>query len=315
MNLLCCALAIVPLTFIAASTGRAQVTHDVTATSSVHVEIGKNKDGESVVVMVARNARFIPYVLYENDKHLPRLATVTTDVRTRTDAEGVDPASTIAVTVDDLSAKEPKRLAAFSDPGADGVVLGSRYFASTMPGCCDSPEVHRVRALETGVALFRSTGPGSAGSAAWAQAPNSHPDLVRWAAFNGEISEEKSKKGYLGTITYGGADGALSILEVRTKPGASNFDDLWEGLAHGAVLVWIDSKAPKDSGAPSSGEPDSPQQIWAVNNVSDPKQLGGFSLALVLDHKRLALIPIVGDRLVAGRATVARDFIVAAPSH
>lgn len=315
MNLLCRALAIVSLTLIASTTGHAQISHDASAASTVHVEIVKNKEGESVVAMTARNARFIPYVLYEDDQHLPRLATVTTDVRTRTDAEGVDPASTVAVTVDDLSGKEPKRLAAFSDPGADGAVLGSRYFVSTMPGCCDSPEIHRVRSLETGLALFRSTGPDPAGSSAWAEAPNSHPDLVRWAAFNGEISEEKSKKGYLGTIIYGGADGALSTLEVRTKPGASNYDDLWEGLAHGASLVWIDSKTPKDSGAPSSGAPDSPQQIWAVNNVSDPKQLGGFQLALVLNGKRLALIPIVGDRLMPGRATLGRDITVAPPSH
>ena len=39
-------------------------------------------------------------------------------VRTRTDAEGVDPASTVSVSVDDLSAVQPRRLAAFSDPGS-----------------------------------------------------------------------------------------------------------------------------------------------------------------------------------------------------
>ena len=44
-------------------------------------------------------------------------------MKTRTDAEGVDPGSTVSVTVDDLSGKEPRRLASFSEPGSEGVLL------------------------------------------------------------------------------------------------------------------------------------------------------------------------------------------------
>ena len=123
----------------------AQTVHESTAKSSVRVEVTKNKDGEEVVIMVARNAQLVPYTLFDGEHQLPRLATVTTDVKTRTDAEGVDPASTVTVTVDDLGGAKPKRLASFSDPGASGEVIAGRYFASTTPGCCDAPQIHRVR--------------------------------------------------------------------------------------------------------------------------------------------------------------------------
>ena len=48
-------------------------------------------------------------------------------------------------------------------------------------------------------------------------------------------------------------------------------------------------RASRDSGGPSSGEPDSPKDIWAAEGTKDPKQLGGFQLALTLDEFTEAL--------------------------
>src|SRR5262249_51450810 len=153
-----------------------QTLYDGTASSSVHVESTTSGDAGKTIVMSVKNARLVPYVIYvwrdaqqsDADALQARLATITTDVKTRTDAEGVDPGSTVTVTVDDVSAKEPRRLASFSEPGSEGVMLGHRYFSAIMPGCCDSSQIHRVHALETGRALFRSTGPDPAGTAGWA---------------------------------------------------------------------------------------------------------------------------------------------------
>lgn len=264
---------------------------------------------DDVVVMQARNARLVPYVLYDGDKHHARLATSTTDVRTRTDAEGTDPASTVSFTIDDVSGKEPKRLSSFSDPGATGQIVGERYAVATMPGCCGGADIHRVHAAETGGALFRATGDVAMGSTAWAEAPNAKPRTVRWAAFDGEVAEKEAASGVLGHIAYGSDEGVMSVVELRAK---ARDDDLALGLSHAAELVWIDPKARAENGPPSPGAADSPQAIWVIEGVVDPARLGGFSLALTLENRRLLEIPIAADRLDASRAEATSPIVVGA---
>ena len=318
MDLVMVALATLALT----APAWGQTFYDGTASSSVHVESTSSSDAGRAIVMSVRNARLVPYVIYvwrdgqpsDADALQARLATITTEVKTRTDAEGVDPSSTVSVTVDDVSAKEPRRLASFSEPGSEGVMLGRRYFSAIMPGCCDSPQIHRVHVLETGRALFRSTGPDPAGTAAWAEVPNARPEIVRWAAFDAAVEQADAAHGLLGHISYGDNDGPLSVLELRTRLRGEAYDNLWEGVAHGAKLIWIDPRATHATGGPSSGDPDSPKDIWATEGTKDPKQLGGFQLALTLDGKRLATIPIAGDRLMPSRAIAGRDIYVPAPA-
>ncbi len=303
MTSLCCAVGLVLGLAGAAS---AQTIHELSASSSVRIET--KQDG--IVLSRTRNARFVPYAVFDGEKHHARLATITTDVRTRTDAEGVDPSSTVSITVDDLSGTEPKRLSSFSDPGAKAAILGERYSVVTMPGCCTAPDIHRVRALDTGRSLFRSTGPRSAGTSAWAETPNTTPPTLRWAAFDGVVTAKETEKGLLGRIAYGGSEGVLSVVELRAK--TSNDGDLVLGLSHAASLVWIDSKKEDSGETPSSGEPGFPQSIWATEGISDPAGLGGFQLALIFDGRRLVTIPITGDRLATAEAKTADDLSVAA---
>ena len=299
-----------------------QTLYDGTASSSVHVESTTSSDAGKAIVMSVKNARLVPYVVYvwrdaqqsDADALQARLATITTNVKTRTDAEGVDPGSTVTVTVDDVSSKDPRPLASFTEPGSEGVMLGHHYFSAIMPGCCDSPQIHRVHVLETGRALFRSTGPDPAGTAAWAEVPNARPAIVRWAAFDAAIEQADAQHGLLGRISYGDNDGPISVLEVRTRLRGEAYDNLWEGVAHGAKLIWIDPRGTRDTGGPSSGDPDSPKDIWATEGTKDPKKLGGFQIVLTLDGRRLAAIPIADDRLVPSRANVARDIYVPAPA-
>ena len=83
----------------------ADSVHEFSASSTARIAI--RADGN--VAMLVRNSRLVPYILYDGERHA-RLATITTDVRSRTDAEGVDPHSTVSFTVDDLSGAIPKRL-------------------------------------------------------------------------------------------------------------------------------------------------------------------------------------------------------------
>lgn len=299
-----------------------QTLYDGTASSSVHVESTTSSDAGKAIVMSVKNARLVPYVVYvwrdaqqsDADALQARLATITTNVKTRTDAEGVDPGSTVTVTVDDVSSKDPRPLASFTEPGSEGVMLGHHYFSAIMPGCCDSPQIHRVHVLETGRALFRSTGPDPAGTAAWAEVPNARPAIVRWAAFDAAIEQADAQHGLLGRISYGDNDGPISVLEVRTRLRGEAYDNLWEGVAHGAKLIWIDPRGTRDTGGPSSGDPDSPKDIWATEGTKDPKKLGGFQIVLTLDGRRLAAIPIADDRLAPSRAVAGRDIYVPAPA-
>jgi len=238
--------------------------------------------------------------------------TIVTEVLPRSDRDGPDPSSTVSVTVDDLSGAETKRLAAFSDPGAEGEVIARRYFAATMPGCCDSPEVHRVRALETGRELFRSTGPGDFGSAAWAEVPNSRPGIVRWAAFDGDTDDAQFKAGVLGTVTYGSDDGPISRIRIATSAGEDEHNDLREGLAHGATLRWVDPKHPAADVGETAGDPESPTALWSLEGIKDGKQLRGFQLEVLIDGKPVATIPVLEDRLVVQGASFDKKFSLTA---
>src|SRR5438132_1042905 len=169
---------------LATPAGADGTRHELSATSKAVIEIGP----DGIVIMHATNVRLVPYALFDGEHQLPRVATVNSDVRQRTDAEGDDPASTVAVTVDDLSAATPRRLASFTDPGSEGVLLGPSWFDTRQPGCCAGPTVHSLRALETGRLLYRATGDGEA-SAAWGEIPNARPALIRWAAFAGRIDQ------------------------------------------------------------------------------------------------------------------------------
>jgi hypothetical protein len=292
---------------LATPAGADGTRHELSATSRAVIEIGP----DGTVIMHATNVRLVPYALFDGEHQLPRLATVTSDVRRRTDAEGDDPASTVAVTVDDLSAATPRRLASFTDPGSEGVLLGASWFDTRQPGCCAGPTVHSLRALETGRLLYRATGDGEA-SAAWGEIPNARPALIRWAAFDGRVDEADRKRGVIGTIAYGSPAATLSRLELKATGDPAKADDLALGLSHEAKLVWVDDASQKAGYAPSAGSPQDPAQLWSLDGITAAAKIGGFSLRLLdFDGKALGTIPVEGDRLDSGRATLAAGFALA----
>lgn len=281
---------------------------DLRASSAVSV----TKNGDGSYAARIKNTRFIPYLtLDENGASHFRLVTVATNEELRTDREPVDPAATVSVTIDDMAGAKPKRLAAFKDPGSDGVVVAERYFVTTQAGCCGAADRHHVRFLDSGKHLFESTGSGPTGISAWASFPNARPEQIRWAAFAGVDDEAQYKAGVLGTLAYGTENGPVTrLLVVRPKPPAEN-DDLDLALASGATLLWIDSKEkvpPADptiaNAGPSAGSAYSPKDIWSLEKVTDSAQVNGMTLALELDGKRLISIPVEQDKLAMEKATI-----------
>jgi hypothetical protein len=280
----------------------AEVKHEASATSSAEVAV----QADGTLVMQARNGRLVPYGLFDGEHYQPRLATVTTDVKQRTDTEGVDPSSTVTVTIDDLSGATPKRLAEFTDPGSEGEVLAGEYFDSRMPGCCAGPTVHSVRVLETGRLLYRTTGDRDAGSVAWANIPNARPAIVRWAAFDGTVGTEDLGRGVIGTISYGSKAETLSKVQLRVAGEGLNAVDLNLGLSHEATLVWVDAVSQEKGYSPDSGTPAYGVDIWSLDGVSAPERIAGVSVRLLnYDGSPLATIPIEADRLVPERAELA----------
>lgn len=290
----------------------ADTHHEATANSSATIDV--KPDG--TVTIHARNARLIPYAFFDGTKHWPRLATVTTDVGRRTDAEGDDPSSTVSVTVDDMSGDSPKRLATFSDPGSDGAMLGESYFDTRQPGCCGGPDVHSVHTLEDGKLLYRATGDGETGSSAWAIAPNAGPRMVRWASFDGRVEENAVKFGTIGFISYGNLDGALSKLVVKIEPKTRDAEDMNLGMSHVAKLVWLDAATQKSGRAPASGTAEDPENIWSLDKVASADKIGGFSVRLGdYDGHTLATIPIVADRLDTADAKLAKGVALSEAPH
>lgn len=288
--------------------------HDFAAASAGTVTL--RPDG--VVEMHARNARLVPYVRFDGMAHLPRLATITTDVRVASDAEGPEPgAARVEVTVDDLSASPPRRLATFADPGVEARILAARYVVTTLPGCCAAPNQHVVRNAETGALLFRATGATLPGGVAWAEAPNSRPHLVRWAAWDGTLTEADPRD-LLGVLAYGDETGPLSRLALRMRRAEAR-EELALALGQEARLVWVDEAAarrrrttrngagrPDDARPPQGGTADSPAPIWSLEGRTAPGEIGGFSLRLLDPRGRaVATIPVAADRLDAARATLA----------
>ena len=105
----------------------------------------------------------------------------------------------------------------------------------------------------------------------------------------------------------------MSRLELKATGDPAKADDLALGLSHAAKLVWVDAASQKAGYAPSAGSPQDPAQLWSLDGVTAAAKIGGFSLRLLdFDGKALATIPIEGDRLVTGRATLATGFALAA---
>ena len=284
-------------------TARAQepLRHGFTATSDITVEI--TPEG---MVTRQRSVRFqaygaIPDNLRAGAGFPPRLATVTTV----TEGSADEPRSRVEVTVDDLSGPAPRRIAAFSDPGSEGRLLGGGlFFVTTEPGCCASPALHHLRAVETGRLLFSASGPGEAGMASWMQVPNRHPTVERWAAFQGLVGTDAfdATKAALGRLRYGDRNGVVADLLLGMDP-ALQPEDFALDLPDCGALLWVEpgrAWVPGQPRRPAEGacrdaSGYSPQNLFSLEHGTGP--LGGFEVELSLRGTVYAAIPVREDRL------------------
>jgi hypothetical protein len=187
---------------------------------------------DGTVVMHSTNVRLVPYALFDGLRQLPRLATVTSDLRRRTDAEGDDPASTVSVTIDDLSATPPRRLATFADPGSEGVLLGEPAH-TRQPGCCAGPTPYPRCWRPAGCSSRdrRRRRRLSVGRVANAR-------LIRRGRLSTAVDEAAQKRG--GSARWSWRDATLS----RLGPPEAARSTQSRPVARGQVL-WVDAASQK----------------------------------------------------------------------
>ncbi len=282
---------------------------DLQGRSSSKVE--KRADGYQTVQV--ENTSFVPYAVFNgaDSSYALRIATLLTRFKFATGQEPAPFDATVTVNIDDMSGPVPKRLVAFSDPGAEGRILADRYFITTQTGCCDELTVHHVRFLETGKLLFRSTGREAGRGMAWMEAPNT--PIRRWAAVDGKMTEAEWKRGLIGRLRYGEDRGVLSSIEISAEPDSEIHQDYAMAFGQATEPRWFDRN--REAGADpdyraSAGEAGSPHIIWSLDGAKAPvKAVGGFELRLralyeAADAPPFASIPIEGDALAAEKATV-----------
>ncbi len=281
--------------------------HEVTATSAAVVTRGE----DGTVQFEVRTARLLPFQAWQGTSQVLRLLTIVAEAKSRSDAEGYSPDSAVSFTLDDLDAATPRRLSAYSDPGVEGTLLGERYTAATLPGCCAAPNRHWVRVAETGRLLFTSTGPEAPGTAAWAEVPNARPALRRWAALDAAPEEAAFRtRRVVATLAYGTEEGRLFRIEIRQSRGDAA--DLNLELGDGARLLWLDPRAGRRAAAADSGTAGSGYPLWSLEGTPRDRSLSGFALRLVLaDRRVIATIPIAADRLDWRHATLAPGILLA----
>ena len=283
--------------------------HSFSATSEITVEM--TPEG---MVTRQRSVRFEAYGAIPDDQRVgrgfpPRLATIATLSEGRAD----ELQSRVEVTVDDLSGPAPRRIAAFSDPGSSGRLLGGGLlFVTTEPGCCAAPALHHLRTIETGRFLFSASGNGEAGMASWMRVPNRHPTVERWAAFQGLAGTDAfdATKGALGRLRYGDHNGAVADLLLGMDP-ALQPEDFALDLPDCGALLWVEpgrAWVPGQPRRPTQGACRDasgyfPQNLFSLEHATGP--LGGFDLELSLRGTVYATIPVREDRLDLANARLA----------
>jgi len=254
----------------------------------------------------------------------PRLATITTWSKHPGGDERGE--GEVRVRVQDLSKPDLPTIVEFADPGSEGQIAGRLYFVTTEPGCCALPSRHRVRALETGRAIFTATGAGEMGTTIWMSVPNAKPTIQRWAAYDAadpalmEQGERETTR--LGVLRYGDPDGALSaVMLVSTLldvvPGAkpseaaeAAHEAAVDTLSSCVALGWVEKGKrlhPMPEGCPPmQGYYDWGESLFSLERKTAPDGIGGFKLELSGAGTLYASIPIERDRLDVKNAVLAK---------
>lgn len=254
----------------------------------------------------------------------PRLATITTWRKHPGGDERGE--GEIRVRVQDLSRPDLPTIVEFADPGSEGQIAGRLYFVTTEPGCCALPSRHRVRALESGRAIFTATGAGEMGTAIWMSVPNAKPTIQRWAAYDAAdpaLREQGERvPARIGVLRYGDPNGALSTVMLTSTlldvaPGATPseaaqaaHEDVWDTLTSCVALGWVEKGKrlhPMPGGCPPmQGYYDWGESLFSLERKTAPDGIGGFKLELSGAGTLYASIPIERDRLDVKNAVLAK---------
>ncbi len=298
------------------------ITHDIAAPSKISITV--RKDG--TYTAESKTTDFVAYREIPDGWKVgqifpPRVATITTTYVASND----DESTSLSVAVDDVSGRDIRRVAAFTDPGDSGKVVDGQFFVTTVHACCEMPALHRVRFLETGKLLFQSSGNTEFGAAAWAEIPNVFPNVARWAAFEpAGLFDSEDNQQVIGYITYGDLKGELSKVVIRSKAipkgdaGQVATGTLRQNAAECGFVLWLvpgpDGKKPS---RPANGEcshfPGGSHvsaELWDLAHQKAAPILSGFALEFSVLCRVYATIPIRNDRFDTSQGHIDPDLTV-----
>lgn len=186
------------------------------------------------------------------------------------------------------------------ETAADEVAVSGPYVVTTIWGCCVEQPAHEVFSLYSGKRLFSATGPGDFGD--WLTMGKKGPtyDQRIVAAHFAITARDKEELGAdqdrVAVITYATEAEPLQRLALSVPGGRDG--DL--PLEWNTKLLWI-----------TADQPDGVEHNF-INQDGDAKTVyTGIKLRIQLDDATRLEIPLTGDRLDPGQATLPDGFTLA----
>lgn len=251
--------------------------------------------------IVNRSFLFASHVLYSSPTPIRLVLRLETDVVMRDDAEGIV-SGMVSATTWRVDGAQKRQLWTAKEPGDTGEISTRRdVFIVTQHGCCGGRDTYTVFDLYGGRRLFTATGTDP--SECWAEVaiPNSR-GIERLVAFHAAYSMTDAtafgalKDRTVGLLTYAAPDRPLA--RYRLLAASSDLVDGFMGQA--LVRLRLNGKT----------EDTDSLELWPVDGKKDPKAMGGFDIRLQLTDDATVVIPVSGDGLQIGQASLPKGLTI-----
>src|SRR6266404_3619849 len=217
------------------------------------------------------------------------------DTTRRDDTEGLL-ASTVAATVWQIDPSGKRQsLWSLKEAGDSGEIAGEQpLFVVRQSGCCGARDSYTVFGLYNGRRLFSATGNGPSDCWATLDVPNSG-GLVRLIALHAAYSATDdtafgARKETVGLLTYAAPDKPLARYRLVAKDASAV-----EGFMGAAEVRLVETG--------KTDETDS-LTLWPADHKTEPAAIGGFAIKLHHNEGNTVRIPVIGDKLDLGAATL-----------
>jgi len=262
---------------------------------------GEGIDAHVETHIVNRSFLFASHWRYGDSTPIRLVLRLETDVARRDDAEGIV-SGMVSATVWRVEGADKRQLWTAQEPGDSGEISTRRdVFIVTQHGCCGGRDSYTVFDLFGGRRLFTATGPDASDCWAQVEIPNSS-GIERLVAFHAAYSMTDDaafgalKDRTVGLLTYAAPDRPFARFRLLAAG-----PDAIEGFMGQALLrLRLDGKE----------EDTDSLELWPVDGKKDPAAMGGFAIRLQLTDDKTVVIPVSGDGLQVGRASLPQGLTI-----